>query len=337
MSDVSITALVAKAREAVARSRWFDTGEEPLIAALADALEAVTVPSEETSDGYHTFRELYEYRMLYNAHAARGWLAAGVPVVKSWHHSDGEKCFGGGWFVVSAELPAGQVTNHYSADHWGIFHVPEVALPPEYDGHTPSDVADRLRLPVPVETTPDERDTEVNRITQSNTVAGIVIAEAKTALPGFFVTLDFRYGVADALWVAGFRLPSPVKGECPECHGVGYIGYATCVRCVHAPATAVPVEPETPERFPELPHVEAKYWAELVRARRRIAELEAVEPEWGTEIRDEEGNLCDRDVHPDEETARSCALDYGDMLIRREVTPWLPVDPQPQETEEEEN
>ena len=46
MSDVSITALVAKAREAVARSRWFDTGEEPLIAALADALEAVTVPAE---------------------------------------------------------------------------------------------------------------------------------------------------------------------------------------------------------------------------------------------------------------------------------------------------
>ena len=39
--------------------------------------------------------------------------------------------------------------------------------------------------------------------------------------------------------------------------------------------SAVPVEPETPERFPELPHVEAKYWAELVRARRRIAELEA--------------------------------------------------------------
>jgi len=39
--------------------------------------------------------------------------------------------------------------------------------------------------------------------------------------------------------------------------------------------SAVPVEPETPERFPESPHVEAKYWAELVRARRRIAELEA--------------------------------------------------------------
>jgi len=102
----------------------------------------------------------------------------------------------------------------------------------------------------------------------------------------------------------------------------------------------VPVEPETPERFPESPHVEAKYWAELVRARRRIAELEAVEPEWGTEIRDEEGNLTDRDVHPDEATARSCALYFGDMLIRREVTPWLPVepvwvDPQPHDSRED--
>jgi len=45
---------------------------------------------------------------------------------------------------------------------------------------------------------------------------------------------------------------------------------------------AVTVEPETHEPFPESTHVEAKYWAELVKARRRITELEAVaavEPE----------------------------------------------------------
>lgn len=97
------------------------------------------------SDGYHTFDELYEYRMLYNAHAATGWLAAGFPVVKSWRHSDGELCFGGGWFIVTAELPSGQVSNHYAAEHWGLFDVPEVGLPPAYDGHTPQDVAHRLR------------------------------------------------------------------------------------------------------------------------------------------------------------------------------------------------
>lgn len=99
----------------------------------------------QISDGYHTFDELYEYRMLYNAHAATGWVAAGYPVVKSWRHSDGELCFGGGWFIVTAELPSGQVSNHYAAEHWELFTVPEVELPPEYDGHTPQDAADRLR------------------------------------------------------------------------------------------------------------------------------------------------------------------------------------------------
>lgn len=99
----------------------------------------------EASDGYHTHRELYDYRMLYNAHAAHGWVASGIPVVKSWRHSDGEECFGGGWFIVVATLPIGQVSNHYKAEHWGLFAVPEVDLPPEYDGHTPQDAADRLR------------------------------------------------------------------------------------------------------------------------------------------------------------------------------------------------
>jgi hypothetical protein len=98
-----------------------------------------------TSDGHHTFDELYEYRMLYNAHAALGWLAAGIPVVKSWQHADGEPCFGGGWFIVTATLPTGQVSNHYAAEHWALFEVPEASLPPEWDGHTPADAAGRLR------------------------------------------------------------------------------------------------------------------------------------------------------------------------------------------------
>lgn len=105
---------------------------------------APPVVTSETSDGYHTFAELYEYRMLYHAHAAMGWVAAGVPVVKSWKHSDGEPCFGGGWFIVVVELESGQVSNHYKARYWDLFRVPEVALPPEYDEHTPAEAARRL-------------------------------------------------------------------------------------------------------------------------------------------------------------------------------------------------
>lgn len=109
-----------------------------------DELRA-TVAAGDLSDGYHTHNELYEYRMLYNAHAAQGWLSAGIPVVKSRRHSDGEPCFGGGWFIVVASLPTGQVSNHYRDEHWDLFDVPDVDLPPEYDGHTPGDAADRLR------------------------------------------------------------------------------------------------------------------------------------------------------------------------------------------------
>lgn len=96
-------------------------------------------------DEYHTLDELYEYRALYNAHAARGWVKSGIPVVKSWRHSDGLPCFGGGWFVVYATLPSGQVSNHYPASEWGLFEVPEVDVAPVWDGHSPSTGAQRLR------------------------------------------------------------------------------------------------------------------------------------------------------------------------------------------------
>ena len=105
----------------------------------------MTTPTKEWSDGMHTFGELYEYRMVYHAMAAQWWLENGHPVVKSWHHSDGEKCFGGGWFVVVADLEGvGQVSNHYAEEHWDVFDVPEVERPPEYDGHTPAVALERL-------------------------------------------------------------------------------------------------------------------------------------------------------------------------------------------------
>lgn len=127
-------------------SRWgaFQQDARAALEAAAPLLMAKSVTGS-TSDGYHSFDELYDYRMLYNAHAAHGWLAAGLPVVKSWQHSDGELCFGGGWFIVTATLPTGQVSNHYAAEHWGLFDVPPVSRPPEWDGHTPADAADRLR------------------------------------------------------------------------------------------------------------------------------------------------------------------------------------------------
>lgn len=99
------------------------------------------------SDGFHTFDELYEFRLLYHAHAARYWVSQGWAVTKSWRHSDGEKCFGGGWFIVTAQLPSGQISNHYPSPDWDLFKdIEEVELAPEWDGHEAKDVTSRLRL-----------------------------------------------------------------------------------------------------------------------------------------------------------------------------------------------
>lgn len=115
----------------------------------------------ELSDGYHTYDELYEFRKMYNAVLFNEWgknpvyLAEDVekkyPVVqydvhKSWKHFDGEECFGGGWFIVSAMLPDGLISNHYKAADWDLFQVPEVEKAKyEFDGHTGKDVLERLK------------------------------------------------------------------------------------------------------------------------------------------------------------------------------------------------
>lgn len=48
------------------------------------------------SDGYHTFNELYKYRMLYNAAFFNELAKGDIKVCKSYKHYDGEECFGGG-------------------------------------------------------------------------------------------------------------------------------------------------------------------------------------------------------------------------------------------------
>jgi hypothetical protein len=75
----------------------------------------------------------------------KGKLILKHEVHKSWRHSDGELCFGGGWFIVSAMLPTGLISNHYKAEDWDLFKVPEVEKAIfEFDGHTGKDVLERL-------------------------------------------------------------------------------------------------------------------------------------------------------------------------------------------------
>lgn len=104
--------------------------------------------NENTSDGYHTFKELYELRLLYNAHLFNEWSKQGMyNVHKSQRHADGELCFGRtDYFIVVATLPTGQISNHYPMSDWDLFQCEAVEkAKAEWDGHTSKDVATRLR------------------------------------------------------------------------------------------------------------------------------------------------------------------------------------------------
>lgn len=104
----------------------------------------------EASDGHHTHNELYEYRLLYNVHTALAFNHAGWQVVRSWKHSDGKPCFDSAdWFVVHAETPAGQITNHYKRPYWHHFDgIAEAPTAPEWDGHTPEVAVLRLEAAI---------------------------------------------------------------------------------------------------------------------------------------------------------------------------------------------
>ena len=95
----------------------------------------------DLSDGFHTFRGLYEQRMilfaaLVKAYKDRAWM--------SLRHEDGELCFGGGWFVVGIDTPKGSYTYHYEDKYRSLFDCIELPRARHWDGHTEKDAMERL-------------------------------------------------------------------------------------------------------------------------------------------------------------------------------------------------
>lgn len=117
------------------------------------------------SDGYHTFDELYDHRIvLYMALCKKlnaqdeidksmkafkegfafdpnGWKRK---VWKSKTHSDGSVMEG--WFVLGINKEKGeQITYHLPLQYWeGAYFAEELDKAPEYDGHSSNDVLARL-------------------------------------------------------------------------------------------------------------------------------------------------------------------------------------------------
>ena len=141
----SMFATVEQARQYNRLRQYEDTGLTPdEIAALRAELEAAQKITGDTSDGYHTFNELYHHRALLfsvicNDRPEMAWKAR--------KHHDGTMY--DGMFIVGIQTPEGSATYHYDVDpYWTIFNVPEREFAPVWDGHTPAQAIERIgRLP----------------------------------------------------------------------------------------------------------------------------------------------------------------------------------------------
>ena len=105
--------------------------------ALLKAQEPIT---GETSDGYHTFNELYHHRavlfsVIVNNYKDLAW--------KSVRHHDGTMY--DGMFIVGIDTPDGQATYHYDINpYWDMFKCRVREFAPEWDGHTPAQAIERI-------------------------------------------------------------------------------------------------------------------------------------------------------------------------------------------------
>jgi hypothetical protein len=126
---------------------------------INNEIQRLDIDTNQISDGYHSFGELYAMRLALTAALFNEWGSAReyvqyeglvekpkYDVHKSRKHHDGELCFGGGWFIVCATLPLGQISFHYEEKDWDLFKIPAVEKAKyEWDGHTSNDVIERLK------------------------------------------------------------------------------------------------------------------------------------------------------------------------------------------------
>lgn len=97
----------------------------------------------KTSDGYHTFDELYEHRnslflALMKFAPFNSWISK--------LHDDGTMFEG--WFVGGMNLETGDITYHLPITAWHLACLTgarQLPRAPKFDGHTPADVVKRLQ------------------------------------------------------------------------------------------------------------------------------------------------------------------------------------------------
>ena len=136
--EAAIKAIYDSDPNGIRRALGFNVGQ------IEEALRAVpAVDVEKMSDGFHTFADLYEQRLILSAALAKNNPHAW----KSKRHEDGSVPFGGGWFIMGFDTDEGCYTYHYELKDWDLFQCKELDKGKPWDGHTSKDVRRLLSIP----------------------------------------------------------------------------------------------------------------------------------------------------------------------------------------------
>ena len=100
--------------------------------------------TDDVSDMYHTFSELYELRSnLFLSLLKEHRYQAGYEVFKT--KLDHEKKESEGYFILGMDYYGKQISMHLHNDMWDDCNFPEYEYNKNYDGHTSADVLERIK------------------------------------------------------------------------------------------------------------------------------------------------------------------------------------------------
>ena len=121
--------------------------DEDMCNEAISAIDDLPTSIGQTSDGYHTFDELYEHRFELAMALCRARSVDLQPdAIMAKKHADGSGY--DGWFLLMiVDDPGKQISYHLPMKYWDrcteFARVADMA--PEFDGHTSADVLERLR------------------------------------------------------------------------------------------------------------------------------------------------------------------------------------------------
>lgn len=110
---------------------------------IIDSKERNLISTKDISDGYHTFKDLYDHRtilfsVICNSYKELSWKS------KKHYNEEVDPMYEGS-FIAGINTPLGDAIYHIKLGFWDEFNIKELDRAPLYDGHKSEEDLIRLK------------------------------------------------------------------------------------------------------------------------------------------------------------------------------------------------